>query len=107
MSARMFLMIVLLCDLQTMLNLLEAFAVSLKHYLRGESDIHYEDLYHLVLFLPKVSQESRLVLLMLKHATLTQHSTNSQILLQFADMISKDRMQINHMVILQAPLRQD
>ena len=40
--------------LQTMLNLLEAFAVSLKHYLRGESGIHYEDLYHLILFLPKV-----------------------------------------------------
>ena len=39
-----------------MLNLLEAFAVALKHYLRGETGIHYEDLYHLVLFLPKVSR---------------------------------------------------
>lgn len=42
-----------LCDCsltseQTMLNLLEAFAVSVKHYLRGETGIHYEDLYHLV-----------------------------------------------------------
>lgn len=45
----------LITDLsQTMLNLLEAYAVSVKHYLRGETGIHYEDLYHLVLFLPKV-----------------------------------------------------
>jgi len=42
-----------LIEKKTMLNVLEAFAVSLKHYLRGESGIHYADLYHLVLFLPK------------------------------------------------------
>ena len=42
-----------------MLNMLEAFAVSLKHYLRGESGLHYEDLYHLVLFLPKVRNNVR------------------------------------------------
>lgn len=42
-----------LLEKKTMLNLLEAFAVALKHYLRGETGIHYEDLYHLVLFLPK------------------------------------------------------
>ncbi|KAG6861174.1 hypothetical protein C0995_002981 [Termitomyces sp. Mi166 len=34
---------------KSVINLLEAFAVSLKHYLRGEDD---RDLYHLVKFLP-------------------------------------------------------
>lgn len=43
-----------LLEKKTMLNLLEAFPVALKHYLRGESGIHYEDLYHLIVFLPKV-----------------------------------------------------
>jgi putative membrane protein len=37
---------------KTVINLLEAFAVSVKHYLRGEDGIHYTDLYHLVKFLP-------------------------------------------------------
>ncbi|KAG9219910.1 hypothetical protein CCMSSC00406_0009513 [Pleurotus cornucopiae] len=35
------------------LNLLEAFSVAIKHYLRGEDGIYYEDLYHLVKFLPE------------------------------------------------------
>lgn len=34
------------------INLIEAFAVAVKHYLRGEETIYYEDLYHLVKFLP-------------------------------------------------------
>ncbi|KAG8878375.1 hypothetical protein FRB98_006139 [Tulasnella sp. 332] len=34
------------------INLIEAFAVSLKHYLRGEESIYFEDLYHLVKYLP-------------------------------------------------------
>lgn len=34
------------------INLLEAFAVSIKHYLRGEDGIYYQDLYYLVKFLP-------------------------------------------------------
>lgn len=37
---------------KTAINLVEAFAVSLKHYLRGEDGIYYADLYHLVKFLP-------------------------------------------------------
>ncbi|CAG8633369.1 4337_t:CDS:10, partial [Acaulospora colombiana] len=37
---------------KTVLNLLEGFAVSLKHYLRGEEGVHYEDLFPLVRFLP-------------------------------------------------------
>lgn len=34
------------------INLLEAYAVSVKHYLRGEDGIYYQDLYYLVKFLP-------------------------------------------------------
>ncbi|KAG8997974.1 hypothetical protein FRB94_007277 [Tulasnella sp. JGI-2019a] len=34
------------------INLIEAFAVSVKHYLRGEESIYYTDLYHLVKHLP-------------------------------------------------------
>jgi ion channel-forming bestrophin family protein len=37
---------------KTVINLLEAFGVAVKHYLRGEDGIYYEDLYHLVKFLP-------------------------------------------------------
>ncbi|KAF9456292.1 Bestrophin, RFP-TM, chloride channel-domain-containing protein [Collybia nuda] len=37
---------------KSVINLLEAFAVSIKHYLRGEDGIYYQDLYHLVKFLP-------------------------------------------------------
>lgn len=37
---------------KTAINLVEAFAVAVKHYLRGEDGIHYVDLYHLVKFLP-------------------------------------------------------
>ncbi|KAI0311495.1 Bestrophin, RFP-TM, chloride channel-domain-containing protein [Amylostereum chailletii] len=36
----------------TVVNLVEAFAVAVKHYLRGEEGIYYVDLYHLVKFLP-------------------------------------------------------
>ncbi|WAR61203.1 hypothetical protein PtB15_13B455 [Puccinia triticina] len=38
---------------KTFINLIEGFAVSLKHYLRGEHGIYYEDLYHLACYLPK------------------------------------------------------
>ncbi|KAH9444638.1 hypothetical protein MJO28_013328 [Puccinia striiformis f. sp. tritici] len=38
---------------KTFINLVEGFAVSLKHYLRGEHGIYYEDLYHLACYLPK------------------------------------------------------
>ncbi|KAK0476345.1 Bestrophin, RFP-TM, chloride channel-domain-containing protein [Armillaria novae-zelandiae] len=37
---------------KTVINLLEAYAVAIKHYLRGEDDIYYQDLYYLVKFLP-------------------------------------------------------
>ncbi|KAH9950712.1 UPF0187-domain-containing protein [Amylocystis lapponica] len=37
---------------KTVINLIEAFAVAVKHYLRGEEGVYYVDLYHLVKFLP-------------------------------------------------------
>ncbi|KAJ7069973.1 Bestrophin, RFP-TM, chloride channel-domain-containing protein [Mycena amicta] len=37
---------------KTIINLVEAFAVAVKHYLRGEDGIYYQDLYYLVKFLP-------------------------------------------------------
>lgn len=40
---------------KTMVNLVQGFSVSVKHYLRGESGIFYEDLYPLVSFLPQHS----------------------------------------------------
>jgi putative membrane protein len=41
-----------LIEKKTVINLLEAFAIAVKHYLRGEDGIFYQDLYHLVKFLP-------------------------------------------------------
>ncbi|KAG2130681.1 Bestrophin, RFP-TM, chloride channel-domain-containing protein [Suillus clintonianus] len=43
-----------LIEKTSVVNLLEAFAVAVKHYLRGEDGIYYEDLYHLVKFLPTI-----------------------------------------------------
>jgi len=37
---------------KTVINLLEAYSVAIKHYLRGEDGIYYKDLYYLVKFLP-------------------------------------------------------
>ncbi|MBW0471363.1 hypothetical protein O181_011078 [Austropuccinia psidii MF-1] len=45
-----------LLEKKTMINLIQAFSVSLKHFLRGEYGIYYDDLYHLTCFLPKYSQ---------------------------------------------------
>lgn len=41
-----------LIEKKTAINLLGAFAIAVKHYLRGEDGIFYQDLYHLVKFLP-------------------------------------------------------
>ncbi|KAJ7620988.1 hypothetical protein FB45DRAFT_928058 [Roridomyces roridus] len=41
-----------LVEKKTMINLLESFSVAVKHYLRGEDGIYYQDLYYLVKFLP-------------------------------------------------------
>lgn len=41
-----------LIEKKSVINLLEAFSIAVKHYLRGEDGIYYEDLYHLVKFLP-------------------------------------------------------
>ncbi|KAF5381539.1 hypothetical protein D9615_005618 [Tricholomella constricta] len=41
-----------LIEKKSVINLIEAYAISIKHYLRGEDGIYYEDLYYLVKFLP-------------------------------------------------------
>ncbi|OSD07945.1 UPF0187-domain-containing protein [Trametes coccinea BRFM310] len=41
-----------LIEKKTVINLIEAFGVAVKHYLRGEEGVYYVDLYHLVKFLP-------------------------------------------------------
>ncbi|KAL8278109.1 hypothetical protein RQP46_009433 [Phenoliferia psychrophenolica] len=42
-----------LIEKRSMINLVCAFSVSLKHYLRGEAGIYYKDLYPLVCWLPR------------------------------------------------------
>lgn len=42
----------ILIEKKTSINLIEGFAVAVKHYLRGEEGIDYADLYHLVKYLP-------------------------------------------------------
>jgi len=41
-----------LIEKKTVLNLIDAFGVAVKHYLRGEEDITYLDLYHTTKYLP-------------------------------------------------------
>lgn len=38
---------------KSMINLVQAFSVSVKHYLRGEPGVYYQDLYPLIAFLPQ------------------------------------------------------
>ncbi|KAF5383205.1 hypothetical protein D9615_004939 [Tricholomella constricta] len=38
---------------KTMINLIQAFSVSVKHFLRGEPGVYYQDLYPLICFLPR------------------------------------------------------
>jgi len=42
---------------RSMINLVQAFGVSVKHYLRDENGIYYEDLYPLISFLPRYHTE--------------------------------------------------
>ncbi|GAA6007685.1 uncharacterized protein JCM10292_002854 [Rhodotorula paludigena] len=42
-----------LAEKKTYINLVAAFSIALKHYVRGEPGIHYVDLYPLVSFLPR------------------------------------------------------
>ncbi|CAA7268837.1 unnamed protein product [Cyclocybe aegerita] len=43
---------------KTMVNLVQAYSVSVKHLLRGEQGVYYEDLYPLISFLPHYANES-------------------------------------------------
>ncbi|KAH7104703.1 UPF0187-domain-containing protein [Auriculariales sp. MPI-PUGE-AT-0066] len=47
-----------LIEKRTVINLIEAFAVAVKHHLRGENGVYYVDLYHLVKMLPAYAMES-------------------------------------------------
>ncbi|KAL4080124.1 Bestrophin, RFP-TM, chloride channel-domain-containing protein [Scleroderma yunnanense] len=49
-----------LVEKKTVINLLEAYAVAVKHYLRKEDNIYYEDLYPFVWFLPRYSLPSNI-----------------------------------------------
>ncbi|KAF8189348.1 Bestrophin, RFP-TM, chloride channel-domain-containing protein [Pholiota molesta] len=42
---------------KTMVNLIQAFAVSVKHLLRGEQGVYYRDLYPLIAFLPRYANQ--------------------------------------------------
>lgn len=44
---------------KSMVNLVQALSVSIKHYLRGESGVYYQDLYPLVCFLPRYANGGR------------------------------------------------
>ncbi|KAH8109472.1 UPF0187-domain-containing protein [Phellopilus nigrolimitatus] len=58
-----------LVEKKTVINLVEAFAVAVKHYLRGEEGINYVDLYHLVKFLPSYAFPAGMVPTELEAAT--------------------------------------
>ncbi|KAF9448593.1 UPF0187-domain-containing protein [Macrolepiota fuliginosa MF-IS2] len=42
---------------KTMINLIQAFSVSVKHFLRDEPGVYYEDLYPLICFLPRYAND--------------------------------------------------
>ncbi|KAG6907971.1 hypothetical protein DXG01_006696 [Tephrocybe rancida] len=42
---------------KTMINLIQAYSVSLKHFLRSEPGVYYQDLYPLICFLPRYANE--------------------------------------------------
>ncbi|CAE6541156.1 unnamed protein product [Rhizoctonia solani] len=54
-----------LIEKRTTINLIEAFSIAVKHYLRGEDGIEYEDLHKLVKFLPAYA---------LPDSTMAQHN---------------------------------
>ncbi|CCO29099.1 UPF0187 protein [Rhizoctonia solani AG-1 IB] len=47
---------------RSMINLVQAFSASVKHYLRGESGVYYEDVYPLIAFLPQYANNEHLPL---------------------------------------------
>ncbi|KAB5591670.1 Bestrophin protein [Ceratobasidium theobromae] len=46
-----------LIEKRSMVNLIQAFSTSLKHYLRGETGIYYRDVYPLIAFLPQYASK--------------------------------------------------
>ncbi|QRW02772.1 bestrophin protein [Ceratobasidium sp. AG-Ba] len=43
---------------KSMINVVQAFSAAVKHYLRGESGVYYQDVYPLIAFLPQYAAES-------------------------------------------------
>ncbi|KAK0228314.1 Bestrophin, RFP-TM, chloride channel-domain-containing protein [Armillaria fumosa] len=43
---------------KTMINLVQAFSVAIKHFLRGENGVYYQDLYPLICFLPRFASNT-------------------------------------------------
>ncbi|KAG1720376.1 UPF0187-domain-containing protein [Suillus lakei] len=70
-----------LIEKKTVVNLLEAYAISVKHYLRGEDGIYYEDLHPLVSFLSSRSYSLPIIIPSANppelHRRLTHASTHS------------------------------
>ncbi|KAF7976149.1 hypothetical protein HWV62_7459 [Athelia sp. TMB] len=50
-----------LIEKKTVINLLEAYSIAIKHYLRGEDGIYYKDLYYLTKFLPSYAMPAGLL----------------------------------------------
>lgn len=44
---------------KTMINMVQALSVSIKHYLRGESGVYYADLFPLISFLPRFADQAQ------------------------------------------------
>ena len=65
-----------LVEKKTIINLIEAFSVAVKHYLRGEEGIAYVDLYHLVKFLPSYAFPAGLVQTELEEASNLQRTAS-------------------------------
>ncbi|THH07752.1 hypothetical protein EW145_g3159 [Phellinidium pouzarii] len=60
-DGRSALMLKTVIEKKSMINLVQAFSVAVKHALRGEAGIFYEDLYPLVCFLPKYISEPPMI----------------------------------------------
>ncbi|KAG8679008.1 hypothetical protein FRC09_019334, partial [Ceratobasidium sp. 395] len=43
---------------KSMINVVQAYSASVKHYLRGESGVYYQDVYPLIAFLPQYANQS-------------------------------------------------
>ncbi|KIJ52290.1 hypothetical protein M422DRAFT_156384 [Sphaerobolus stellatus SS14] len=83
----------------TIINLVQAFGVSVKHYLRSEAGIYYEDLYPLISFLPRHSASSNpsrqdTLPMWLNHEDLTASARSSPVTLNGPSTNPKKKKQV-------------